>query len=79
MYVYILESRVTADRFYVGLTDNLDRRLAEHNDGKTFSTRDDRPWKIASYFWFENADTAARFEKYLKSGSGRAFAKSHFS
>jgi putative endonuclease len=79
MYVYILKSRVTAERFYVGLTDDLERRIAEHNEGKTSSTRDDLPLKIASYFWFENADVAERFEKYLKSGSGRAFAKNHFS
>jgi len=78
MYVYILKSRVTADRYYVGLTDDLDRRLSEHNEGKTYSTRDDCPWKFESYFWFENPDVAERFEKYLKSGSGRAFAKSHF-
>jgi predicted GIY-YIG superfamily endonuclease len=78
MYVYVLKSRVTADRHYVGLTDNLERRLSEHNDGRTYSTREHRPWKIMCYFWFESTDIAERFEKYLKSGSGRAFANSHF-
>ena len=78
MYVYILKSRVAVERFYVGLTDDLERRLSQHNNGDTFSTRDARPWKLAAYFWFENADVAERFERYLKSGSGRAFAKTHF-
>jgi putative endonuclease len=79
MYVYILKSRVAVERYYIGLTDDLDRRLSEHNSGETFSTRDARPWKIISYFWCENPGAAERFEKYLKSGSGRAFAKRHLS
>ncbi len=76
--MYILKSRVAVERFYVGLTDDLERRLSEHNNGETFSTRDARPWKLSAYFWFESADVAERFERYLKSGSGRAFAKAHF-
>jgi len=78
MYVYRLKSLVEKDRYYVGLTDNVERRLAEHNEGQTYSTRDSRLWKCVSTFWFENADIAERFEKYLKSGSGRAFSKRHF-
>ena len=78
MYVYILKSRVVIECYYIGLTDDLDRRLAEHNTGKTYATRDDRPWKFVSTFWFENPDIAEHFEAYLKSGSGRAFSRRHF-
>ena len=77
MFVYILKSLVSESRFYTGLTDDVERRLAEHNDGQTFSTKDDKPWKVVCSIWFENQDTAERFEKYLKTGSGRAFSKRH--
>ena len=76
--MYMLKSRVAIKHYYIGLTDDLGHRLAEHNAGETYSTRDDRPWKIVSYFWFENPDIAERYEKYLKSGSGRAFVNRHF-
>ena len=79
MWVYILKSIVVEERFYVGLTDDPERRLSEHNAGESFHTKDYKPWKIISKFWFEKDDTAERFERYLKSGSGRAFAKRHLS
>ena len=78
MYVYILNSLVYRERYYVGLTNDPDRRLVEHNSGMTFHTRDHKPWRIVAKFWFENQKTAERFERYLKTGSGRAFALRHF-
>ncbi|MDJ0765771.1 MAG: GIY-YIG nuclease family protein [Myxococcota bacterium] len=78
MYVYILKSRVTPSKYYVGITDDIEVRLEEHNSGQTFSTRDNRPWKMDVYFWFDNPLAAARFEKYLKTGSGIEFSKRHF-
>jgi predicted GIY-YIG superfamily endonuclease len=77
MYVYILKSRVIAEKYYVGITDNLETRLKEHNSGDTFSTRDHGLWKIINHFWFENIDKASRFEKYLKTGSGREWSRRH--
>ncbi len=76
MYVYILKSRIE-EKKYVGLTNDVHKRLTEHNHGQLVSTRKHRPWKIIVKFWFENPDTARRFELYLKTGSGREFTKRH--
>ena len=77
MFVYILKSLITESKFYVGLTDDVGRRLAEHNAGESYATREHRPWKVICKLWFEQLDTAERFERYLKTGSGRAFSKRH--
>ena len=50
MYVYILRSMKDSDRHYVGLTDDLKRRLAEHNQGRSEYTAVFRPWKLDSAF-----------------------------
>jgi predicted GIY-YIG superfamily endonuclease len=77
-YVYILASEPSPGRFYVGLTADLDQRLKEHNSGKSSHTAKYEPWKLATYIAFADRRKAFRFERYLKSGSGRAFAKRHF-
>ncbi len=77
-YTYILQSQQNPDRFYIGYTSDLKRRLAEHNSGKSIHTNKFLPWKIKNYIAFENAAKAAEFEKYLKSGNGRIFTKKHF-
>ena len=74
-YVYILQSLADTERFYTGITDNLDGRLSKHNSGSVTHTAKYRPWRIKSYMAFSDGDRALAFEKYLKSGSGRAFAK----
>ena len=76
-YVYILES-LDSDHFYVGITDDLQARLAKHNAGEVPHTSKCRPLRIRTYFAFSDARLAVAFEKYLRSGSGRAFAKKHF-
>jgi predicted GIY-YIG superfamily endonuclease len=63
---------------YVGHTADLRDRLAEHNTGKCPHTSKFRPWKLKVYVAFDSLEKAQRFEKYLKSGSGRAFANRHF-
>ena len=73
-YVYILESLDSA-HFYVGITDDLRARLAKHNAGEVPHTSKYGPWRIKTYVAFSNAAQAVAFEKYLKSPSGRAFAK----
>ncbi|MEY3197264.1 MAG: hypothetical protein RLZZ59_635 [Pseudomonadota bacterium] len=63
------------DRYYVGLTSNVERRLEEHNAGKSIHTNKFRPWNLIGYTAFINKDRAEKFEAYLKTSSGRAFAK----
>jgi putative endonuclease len=74
-YVYILESLAQAGAFYVGVTDDLAARLARHNAGGVPHTAKSRPWRIKTAVAFRDRNKAAAFEKYLKSPSGRAFAK----
>jgi predicted GIY-YIG superfamily endonuclease len=75
-YVYLLKC---VDGFYSGCTNDLKDRINRHSSGQVPATRDRRPVKLISYFAFKNKYTAFNFEKYLKSGSGRAFIKKHFS
>ena len=74
-YVYLFESLSHPDQRYVGLTANLKSRLAAHNDGKSLHTSKFRRWRIVAYFAFADRPKAEAFERYLKSGSGHAFAK----
>jgi predicted GIY-YIG superfamily endonuclease len=62
-------------RFYVRLTDNLKDRLRRHNSGDVTHTAKYRPWVIKTAIAFTDRERAAAFERYLKSASGRAFAK----
>jgi predicted GIY-YIG superfamily endonuclease len=74
-YVYILQSQSDPGRFYTGITDDLQARLLKHNTGSVTHTSKHRPWCIKTYVAFSEDARASAFEKYLKSGSGRAFAK----
>ncbi|NNC90191.1 MAG: GIY-YIG nuclease family protein [Akkermansiaceae bacterium] len=74
----ILQSETECDRHYIGSTEDLERRFEEHNAGKCSHTAKYAPWSIKSYFAFREKGTAQRFERYLKSGSGREFARRHF-
>ena len=76
--VYVLESTRHPTRHYVGLTSNLVARLEAHNSGHCPHTARDRPWRILVHLEFAAEHSAALFERYLKSGSGRVFAKRHF-
>jgi len=78
MYVYLLQSESHPRQRYIGLTEDLDRRLAEHNAGSSPHTSKWRPWKLVVCIRFEDKDKAAAFETYLKEGSGHAFARKHF-
>jgi putative endonuclease len=73
-YVYILESLDTL-HFYVGITDDRRARLEKHNAGEVPHTSKYGPWRLKTYVAFRNEKQAVAFEKYLKSASGRAFAK----
>lgn len=76
-YVYILQS--TKDKtYYIGITDDLKKRLREHNSGNVKYTSGRRPYNLSFYCAFCNKEKAHKFEKYLKSGSGNAFFKKRF-
>jgi putative endonuclease len=74
-HVYILQSLADAERFYTGITEDLEARLSKHNSGDVTHTAKYRPWRVKTYVAFTDESRAFAFEKYLKSGSGRAFAK----
>lgn len=77
-YVYILNFISNPKRFYIGSTSDLKRRLSEHNSVKSIHTNKFILWKIRNYLAFDKQDKAEKFEKYLKSGNGRMFAKKYF-
>jgi putative endonuclease len=77
-YVYILVSESDPDRHYIGCTGDLDARLAAHNAGRVAHTTKHKPWRIETAIAFREKQKAAAFERYLKSGSGREFARRHF-
>jgi len=77
-YVYLIESVHVREQHYTGLTSDLKKRLADHNAGKSQHTSKFKPWNLVAYFGFADEQTAVAFEKYLKSGSGKAFLKKRF-
>ncbi len=77
-FVYVLESVAFPGRHYAGLAKEVPARLARHNDGRCRHTAKFRPWRLLVSIEFADAARAVAFERYLKSGSGREFAKRHF-
>lgn len=73
-HVYLIQSEKNPERRYVGLTENLRRRVAQHNSQESWHTSPWTPWRLVAAIWFAEPDKAEAFENYLKSGSGRAFA-----
>ncbi|MBU0540355.1 GIY-YIG nuclease family protein [Patescibacteria group bacterium] len=73
-YVYALQSQIDR-RIYVGLTNSVERRIKEHNQGKVFSTKGFRPWKLIYAEEQETRPEARKREKYLKSGCGKEMLK----
>jgi putative endonuclease len=74
-YVYILQSKAVPDRFYIGLTRNVRERLNRHTSGNVAHTARWAPWRIKACIAFSEESKAVEFERYLKTSSGRAFAK----
>jgi len=77
-YVYILQSKNYPAQNYIGQTDDIKQRLYVHNTGGSSHTAKYKPWKLVSSISFESKGKAIEFEKYLKSGSGRALVKKRF-
>jgi len=76
-YVYILTSQADPTRHYTGCTTNIESRLRKHNAGDVAHTSKYRPWRIETVIRFSNKEKARAFESYLKTGSGREFARRH--
>ena len=77
-FVYVLKSEKDG-RLYKGFTDNIDRRLKEHNSGKTKSTKPYKPWKLVYFEECSDKENARKRELFLKSGIGRNFLKNKLS
>ena len=75
-FVYIL--KCADNTYYTGHTANLDERIKRHNKGEIIYTKTRRPVVLVTYLAFSNKYKAIDFEKYLKSGSGKAFARKRF-
>ena len=73
-YVYVLESQKN-DSLYIGSTSDLQRRLKEHNQGLSTSTKRYAPWTLIYYEASLNHADAIRREKWLKSTHGRRMLK----
>ncbi|MCD6447258.1 MAG: GIY-YIG nuclease family protein [Candidatus Marinimicrobia bacterium] len=77
-YVYILRSKNKPDKIYTGYTKDLKQRLLIHNQGGCKHTLHYKPWVVEWYCVFNDKLKAMRFEKYLKSSSGKAFSNKRF-
>ncbi len=77
-FVYLLQSTADARQHYVGLTADPIGRLAAHNAGESPYTARFRPWRAVLTMEFAEEKRAIAFERYLKTGSGREFARRHF-
>jgi len=74
-YTYILRSEQNPERFYYGFSSDLKMRLKVHNQGGNVSTKNGVPWTLAWYGGFESESAAIDFERYLKTASGKAYAR----
>lgn len=74
-YVYLLRSLKDSSKTYIGYTTDIEQRLITHNSGGSIHTEKYLPWKIVTYIAFDSEEKALKFEKYIKIGSGYAFAK----
>jgi predicted GIY-YIG superfamily endonuclease len=77
-YVYVLVCDGDNERHYTGVTQKLTDRVKEHNRGKCSATAAFRPWTVQTAIAFNKKGKARSFERYLKTGSGREFARRHF-
>ena len=72
--VYIIQRLSDPSQYYTGRSANVRKRLAGHNAGQSPHTSKYKPWRLISAHYFADPHVAAEFERYLKTGSGRAFA-----
>ncbi|MFH1575380.1 MAG: GIY-YIG nuclease family protein [Candidatus Nealsonbacteria bacterium] len=72
-YVYVLQNKTQS--WYIGSTNDLRKRILQHNSGKSRSTKHGVPWKIIYCEISINKQDARARERYLKSGMGRKYLK----
>jgi predicted GIY-YIG superfamily endonuclease len=77
-YVYLIRSEAFPTQRYIGFTADLKERIKTHNVGGSVHTSKYKPWELICYHAFSDKRKAQEFEYYLKSGSGKAFAKRRF-
>ena len=77
-YVYTLRSIKDPKKTYIGITENVEKRLSEHNANTQTHTKRYSPWRLETYIAFSDKTKAISFEKYSKVGSGKAFLNKHF-
>jgi putative endonuclease len=75
-HVYLL--KCNDDTIYTGCTSNLEERLKRHRNGEVNYTKSRLPVEVVTYITFTEKHKAYNFEKYLKSGSGKAFSNKRF-
>jgi putative endonuclease len=75
-FVYLL--RCSDNTIYTGCTSKLDKRILQHNKGQVHYTKTRLPFELITYIAFSDKYKAYEFEKYLKSGSGKAFSNKRF-
>jgi putative endonuclease len=73
-YVYMLRSISQPDHTYIGFSKGLKKRLKAHNNGQSPHTSKYNPWELINYFAYKEKLRVSKFEEYLKSHSGKAFA-----
>ena len=78
MYVYFIRSLQHPNEIYIGVSEDVKRRIDEHNAGRSPHTSKFAPWELRWYCWFFDRQKAYEFERWLKTGSGRAFRSRHF-
>jgi putative endonuclease len=76
--VYVFQSESEPEHYYIGTTDDLPRRIKEHDSAAYGHTLKHRPWRLNVAIQFSDPMKAEAFETHLKSGSGRSFARRHF-
>ena len=76
-FTYVLYSE-KHNRFYIGMSADVEKRLTEHNAGKTKSTKGYMPWALLFIEEFKTRNEAREREVYLKSGAGREYVRSYF-
>lgn len=74
-YVYLLRSINDTSKTYIGYTTDIEQRIKTHNSGGSVHTKHDKPWRLVTYLAFDSKEKASEFERYIKVGSGYAFAK----
>jgi predicted GIY-YIG superfamily endonuclease len=77
-YVYHLRSLSNPNQTYTGYASDLKKRLNDHNTGLSKHTAKYMPWELICYHAFKDKRSAQEFEYYLKTGSGKVFAKKRF-